>query len=301
MKQITKNLFDLTKEQEQASMMMYGKVIKCLIAPYHYIKNIPLEPNNEVFVYPERDLDIQQRKEIVSVMANSPKDEIRFVTSDVFIIRDMIDGCCRILTPKGELEAVQEKTFAANHHTILHEVLHDESHVKTKQSEKEKLTVIINQLITDLQKGQMTQEEYDRAKSIIKTIGEPVIVAPLKNMLAEVKIISSKYVKNDFTGSVEFTAEEIAFVKDKEWFKKNLHIKECLQKCREGAANSRELIDGYEELIRLKERANKNKTEIANDKLELAKAESELKIRHKIEYWLTEQKETTKIQTVFNW
>ena len=125
-KLINKNLFDLTPEQIEASKMMYGKVIKCLIAPYHHIKNIPLEPNDEVYVFPERDLDIQQRKEIVSIMANSSKEEIRFVTSDVFIIRDMIDGCTRLLTPDGEIVTTPEQTFAANHHTILHAVLYDE-------------------------------------------------------------------------------------------------------------------------------------------------------------------------------
>lgn len=189
MNKISKSLFELTKKDKAMSVQMYGKVIKCLIAPYHNITNIPIESNNTTYVYPERDLDIQQRKEIVSVMANSALPEVCFVTSDVFIIRDMIDCCTRVLTPEGKIESTPQKTFAANHHTVLHEILADEHHIDQYKEGKTKSTDIINKVIKDLQtKKTMSFSEKEAHRAIINSIGEDLISHKLMEMLDDIKL-----------------------------------------------------------------------------------------------------------------
>jgi len=293
---ITKELFKLTPEQEQTSITMYGKVIKCLIAPYHNIQNIPLESNNEVFVYPERDLSIQQRKEIVGVMANSAKKEICFVTSDVFIITDMIDSCCRILTPDGDIEEVGEKTFSANAHTILLEVLQNDAYVKKYKDGIKDSRNTINEVITAINKKTMTQAEYDKNKAIIDVIGEDLIRNKLKEMLREVKVIQEKFQKDNFTGVVEFTSEEAAYIKGRNWFKENLTIKDCLKESQEGTLKCEEEIRLYEQIIDLQSGSRSYKEEMKVNVSKKEEVQKELKMRHKIEYWLSEQDEKKKIK-----
>lgn len=186
---ISKNLFELTPDEIETSKQLYGKVIKCLIAPYHNIQTIPLEPNDEVYVYPERDLSIQQRKELISTMSNSRKEEILFVTSDIFIILDMVGTCTRILTPDGKIEETTEKTFAANPHTIIYNVLQDDRHIEKHKQIKGTYTEKINSIITKVNSGKMTNDEYKNSKEFINTIGEDIIRTKLLQMLRNVEIV----------------------------------------------------------------------------------------------------------------
>lgn len=298
MKKLSKNLFDLTSDQEKTSISMYGKVIKCLIAPYHNILNIPLEANNEVFVYPERDLSIQQRKEIVSVMANSAKNEICFVTSDVFIITDMIDVCCRILTPDGKIEDVKEKTFSANPHTILLDILQDDAHVEKHKNDVKDYRNTINDVITAINKEKMTQAEYDKNKAIIEVIGEDLIRNKLEDMLSDVEIIKELFKKNKFTGVVDFSGTEMEFIKKLDLFKDNLKITNCLIECRKSSKNREEKNEILEQLINLQKGIPKYKDDFNDNVSSKLKFEAELTILHKIEYWLTEQKEDARIKDV---
>jgi hypothetical protein len=300
MKKITKNLFDLTPEQEQSSISIYGKVIKCLIAPYHSIKDIPLEPNDEVYVYPERDLNIQQRKEMVGIMANSAKKEIYFVTSDLFMILDMIDGCCRILTPDGEIEECPEKTFAANPHTIIYEVIHNEYYVKERKNKEMDFKNVIQKIIDDVNdKKGMTLEKYEKTKSTIKLIGEDLIRVKLLEMLSDVKIIPAEYHKNDFTGKVEFSKEEMDFLNELSWTKKNLSVKQCIEKSKEGLEITQKELKLYDEMLELmNSNRSKYKNELEENTKKKSAVENELKVRHKIDYWLSEQKESAKISDI---
>lgn len=55
---ISKNLFDLTEDQEKTSKMMYdGKVIKCLVAPYHSYDQLEkvIPYTKTTFLFPERN------------------------------------------------------------------------------------------------------------------------------------------------------------------------------------------------------------------------------------------------------
>jgi hypothetical protein len=297
MKKITKNLFDLTPEQEATSISIYGKVIKCLIAPYHSIKDIPLEPNDEVYVYPERDLNIQQRKEIVGIMANSNKSEIRFVTSDLFLILDMLDGCCRILTPDAEIVECPEKTFAANPHTIIYEVIHDEFYAKEQKNKTISYRSIINEIIEEINKGKMTLEKHEKTKQKISLIGEDLISRKLSQMLSDVEIIPEEYKKNDFTGKLDFSENEKKYIEGLSWASKDLTIKECYKNSKENIDLSHQQLKVYDEMIQLlntdKEKYGEKLKEHLKDKSNL---ESELKIIYKLNYWLSEQKENIKFK-----
>jgi hypothetical protein len=300
MKKLSKNLFELTPEQEKQSIMMYGKGIKCLIAPYHNILDIPLEPNDDVYVFPERDLNVQQKKEIVSVMASSKKEEIRFVTSDVFIITDMIDGCCRILNPEGEIEEVYEKTFAANAHTILLSVLQDEYNRKKYDEKKQIYMEKINTIITAINdKRGMTREEYETTKNVIEMIGEDIISGKLGSMLRDVKIVHAKFEKNSFSGEFEFTKEESEFIKDRQWFKDNKSIKESMKISKEGIDLVEQEITLTDEIIALTKKLKKSQEDVKEQTNRKEGLVKELQMRHKIEYWLSEQKESEKVKNVF--
>ncbi len=296
MKKVSKNLFDLTPEQEQASISIYGKVVKCLIAPYHSIKDIPLEPNNEVYVYPERDLNIQQRKDIVGIMASSSKEEIRFVTSDLFLIIDMLDGCCRILTPDGEIVECPEKTFAANPHTIIYEVIHDEFYVKEQKKKTMDYKVVINKIIEDVNKKKMTSEEYEKTKTTIKLIGEDLIRTKLLEMLSDVKIIHS-YEKNNFTGKLDFSESEKDFINKLNWADRDLKIKQCIEKLEERIGLSSKQLETYDKLIDLMNSDKQTyQSKLEETTKEKSSLEEELKMLHKINYWILEQEESLKFK-----
>ena len=116
--QITKNLFELTNEDIESSKMMYnGKIIKCLVTPYHTYaqleKVVPFTKNT--FLLPERELPITQIKGVVSMIVNSPStDEFRIITTSQNIIMDMIDTSVRVLTESGDVVKSPCKTFMAN-------------------------------------------------------------------------------------------------------------------------------------------------------------------------------------------
>ncbi len=184
-KLISKKLFDLTPEQKDKSIKMYGKVIKCLIAPYHTINRLPLEHNDNVYVYPERDLTIEQRKELISDMCNTEKDEYLLVTSDMFIISDLITDCVRILTNDAEIIECSIKPFGANLYDVL-KILRQE---KT-YNESSKYRNILRKLITDIEnKKPMTKDEFDNAKFIINSTGDEIISLKLNEMLKDITII----------------------------------------------------------------------------------------------------------------
>ena len=90
--EIKPNLFDLSKEEEQSSKMMYeGKIFKCLVAPYHTYqeleKIIPYTKNT--YLFPERDIPSGKLPSLVSMMVKNPsKEEFRIITTNQFIILD---------------------------------------------------------------------------------------------------------------------------------------------------------------------------------------------------------------------
>ena len=185
MTKIKSTLFELSKEEKESSISMYGKIVKCLVAPYHRYDTIPLESNNDVYVYPERDLTISERKNLMSIIAKSDKKEIKLVTSDVFIIKDIIKDCIKILKFDGSIISCPVQTFAANEHTILLEVLqNDDDNAQTTIWHNK-----IYKIMTDLNKKTISKTLYKEYKETIQLIGEDMIRIPLEKMLNKITVI----------------------------------------------------------------------------------------------------------------
>lgn len=184
------NLFELDSEQIETSKMMYnGKVIKCLVAPYHSYNTLESDVpyTKTTFLFPERELSAQQVRGFISMVVNLQTDEeIRIITADQTIIGDMIGDCVRILTEAGDIVKTDTKTFAANIHDIRYTVLQNPAH-QISQLEKEEHKSKINDIITKINSGKMTEDEAIEARKFVDLIGEDVIRVSLNNMLRDVE------------------------------------------------------------------------------------------------------------------
>jgi hypothetical protein len=189
---IPENLFELTDEQIETSKMMYnGKVIKCLVAPYHSYSHLEtvVPFTTTTYLFPEREMTYAQTLKFISMVVNSATtEEIRIITTHMNIITDMVGGCVRVLTEKDEVVDTDSKTFAANIHDVKFNLLEDESHQLSKAEHSEAIKSI-NELVEKLKVGSMTDKEYTEAKAQIDMIGEIIIRNPLNDMLADVKRI----------------------------------------------------------------------------------------------------------------
>jgi hypothetical protein len=187
--EIKENLFDLSKEQEETSKMVYdGKIVKCLVAPYHnYEKLEKVIPfTKTTYLYPERDLSLEQMTKLVSmIVASKSKEEFRIVTANQNIILDMADACVRVLTEDGRVLPSPCKTFMANIHTIRYELLENDAHRISKE-ERTRAKKTIDELIEKIQKGgKVTKKQYDKIIEDCDMIGEDLIREKLKEMAQE--------------------------------------------------------------------------------------------------------------------
>ncbi len=189
---IPKNLFDLTADQEDTSKMIYnGKIIKCLVAPYHTYneleKVIPYSPNT--FLYPEKELSIQRLKSFISTVVNSKLEEAQIITTNQNIIMDMVDACVRVLTEDGTIVACPIKTFMANIHDIRYSLLENEDHQISKDK-KEKGKEIVNDIITEINNlSTVTKDQRKKLEQRIDLIGEELISNILKSKLREIPVV----------------------------------------------------------------------------------------------------------------
>ena len=186
---LEKNIFSLSKEQEENSKFIYeGKVIKCLVAPYHTYsqleKEIPFTKNT--YLLPERDLTIPQLKGLISMIVKSPsKEEFRIVTVNQNVIIDMIDDCVRVLTEDGKIVPCPTKTFMANIHDIRYKLLENPDHKKSKETETAAHTKI-TALMEKINKVKtFNKKQRDSLFKEIDVIGEEVISYKLKEMVED--------------------------------------------------------------------------------------------------------------------
>jgi len=194
--EINQNLFDLTQEGIETSKTMYsGKVIKCLVAPYHtYAQLEEIVPSTKTtFLFPEREMSISQIKSLVSmIVANPSNDEFRIITTNQNVIMDMVDTSVRVLTEDGKVVESPCKTFMANIHDIRHYLLENEKHQISKE-EKEQGVKIINDLFDYIKnKESITISEYNELKAKIDLIGERIINVRLMDVLNDIPREKSK-------------------------------------------------------------------------------------------------------------
>lgn len=73
-------------------MFYDGKVIKCLIAPFHttqyFEKN--LEWADNIYVFPENSMPRDKLASLISMIVASPKEEVIIITTSNEIITQMI-------------------------------------------------------------------------------------------------------------------------------------------------------------------------------------------------------------------
>lgn len=191
--QIKENFFDLTAEQIKVSKEMYeGKIIKCLVAPYHTYdqleKIIPF--TKTTYLFPERECSVQQLCGLLSMIVASPlKEEFRIVTTSQNVIIDMVGDCVRVLTEKGEIVPSPIKTFMANIHDIRYSLLENDAH-KMSASEKSSGVKAVNKLldkINSLKSKSITEKERKDLIEQASMIGEPLIENKLKQMIGDIK------------------------------------------------------------------------------------------------------------------
>ena len=183
---IKENLFDLTPEQIDMSKNIYnGKIIKCLVAPYHSYNQLEKEVTytKNTFLFPEREMTSAQCSSLISMLVKNPsQDEFLVITANQNIILDMVDSNVRILTEKGDIVDCPVKTFMANIHDIRYSVLENKAH-QLSDDEKSEGNKVIQNLIGLVQKGsEMTKVEYDALITKIEMVGEDIIRRKLLQM-----------------------------------------------------------------------------------------------------------------------
>lgn len=184
------NLFDLTAEQIETSKMMYdGKVIKCLVAPYHSYADLEkmIPYTKTTLLFPEREMSVAQVRSLISMIVAQPSnEEYRIVTANQNIIIDMVDACVRVLTEGGEIVSSPCKTFMANIHDIRHYLLENDAHRISKEEQEQsrkKITDIFDYIKS---KKSITSSEYNELKAKIDIIGERIIRIRLMDLLNEI-------------------------------------------------------------------------------------------------------------------
>lgn len=210
--EIQKNLFDLSEEQEKMSKTIYsGKIIKCLVAPYHSYDELKdvITYTSTTYLFPEKELSLDKIKGLISTLVFSDKgedEEILIITSHQNIILDMIDSSVRILTQNGDIVPCPVKTFLANIHDIRYSVLENKDHQNLKVSKKDKKESetkgieIVNNLIDKVAHYEKDEKcikasEYKKLKDKISLIGEQLIRNQMLSRLNSIKVVSDKSVK----------------------------------------------------------------------------------------------------------
>ena len=185
--QIPIQLFDLTKEQKDLSKEIYGKTIRCLIAPYHsYAQLESIVPYTQsTYLFPEREMSYDKVRGFMSMMVASKHSDVFIITSHMTIIADMVGDLVRVLTEDNKIVDPAVKTFHANIHEIRYKLLENETFALSREVKSH-----VNQKINDLinrinSKKPATQKEYDKLREAVEMIGEPVIRMKLHQMLSD--------------------------------------------------------------------------------------------------------------------
>lgn len=186
------NLFDLTPEQIDQSKMIYNKVIKCLVAPYHTYSQLEklVTYTPTTYLFPEREMSISQVRSLISMIVGSDKkDEIRIITTNQNIIMDMIDSSVRVLTEEGDVVPSPCKTFMANIHDIRYHLLENEAHQLSKEKKSQGIDEVNNIISIIKNSKTLSKDKFNILMSKINLIGEPIIRNRLVDMAREISVI----------------------------------------------------------------------------------------------------------------
>jgi hypothetical protein len=192
---INKEIFKLEKGQEDFTKMFYdGKVIKCLVAPYHtaeyFEKN--LEWSDNVYVFPENSVPRGQLSLLIGMIVASPKQETIIITTSNEIITQMIGDNVRVFTEAGNIVPCPIKCLMANIHDIKYNLLENKDFKDGKGNMVGNFGEgFVKSLIDKINTTETSKDNYDLFKSRIQLVGEDVIRVALMNTL------DSKYARYD--------------------------------------------------------------------------------------------------------
>lgn len=229
---IQDNLFDLSEEEVKTSHMIYdGKIIKCLVAPYHSHAQLGkmIKYSKTTYLFPEKEMNLMQVKNFISMVVGNKTltEEIRIITTSQNIIMDMVDGCVRVLTEDGKVVPSPTKTFMANIHDIRHYLLENKAH-QSSEEVKERGKNYINDLIDQVKKGKkegMEKPAFDSLLSKINQIGEPIIANSLRDMAMDIEIKTPKPIIQKPTKSKEALQKDLKNAIAKEDYEEAAKIK----------------------------------------------------------------------------
>jgi hypothetical protein len=187
---IDENLFGLRDESIETSKLVYGgKIIKCLVAPYHTFgeleKVVPW--TNQTFLFPEREMSTHKTRSFISMLVNNPKyTDVKIITSSYNIIQDMVGDCVRVLSERGTIENMFSKTFAANIYDIKLDLLENELNEVTTADRAQSIKVV-QEYVDIINDGKITtQAELDDMRKKVNMIGEVLIRIQLNKKLDEI-------------------------------------------------------------------------------------------------------------------
>lgn len=188
---VYKNFFGMSEAELAVSKLLFGRIIKCIVAPNFTHLTFPIDNvfsselledgDLSLYIYPEKDMTIPQRRTFIETSLQKEGD-IYIVTSDLQIILDLPKECIRVMNEYGTLIEPYEQTFVANPHTVLFKILNvsDTNNFGTK---------VLNKIITELNdKKVMKAERFKECQAIHAIIGEPIIKHAMENNFAKVKV-----------------------------------------------------------------------------------------------------------------
>jgi len=183
-------IFQMDANQESTTKMFYdGKVIKCLVAPYHtsaYFED-NLEWANNTFVFPENTMPVSSLSSLIAMIVASPKySEALIITTSNEIITQMVGDNVRVMTESGKIVPCPIKTLMANIHDIRYELIENElfKDVADGTNVSNFGKSHVEKLIEKLNNTTITsQAQYDSMEAAIGKIGEVVIRNSMMTML----------------------------------------------------------------------------------------------------------------------
>lgn len=184
---INKEIFELEKEQEDFTKVFYdGKIIKCLVAPYHtaeyFEKN--LEYADNIYVFPENSVPRGQLSSLIGMIVASPKPEVIIITTSNEIITQMVGENVRVFTEAGNIVPCPIKCLMANIHDIRYSLLENKDFKDGKGNMVGNFGEgFVKSLIDKINTTETSKDNYDLFKSRIQLVGEDVIRVALMNTL----------------------------------------------------------------------------------------------------------------------
>jgi hypothetical protein len=186
-------LFNITKEQEELSRKLFGRIVKCVVAPNHtYDQIVAMVSNTYIQVFPERDISKVETRHFIS---NTLKEgegargngDIFIVTSEINIIIDIPGELVRVLDLEDKLQDCPIKTFHSNIIDIVVELFHNSNFSnidESKQfSDSQLSSAIIKIKKADEEERHLSPEEEEEVQHILDILGNDYLLANIQEYM----------------------------------------------------------------------------------------------------------------------